>query len=96
MNQPYFSPASRRDLLEILEYISRDKPGAARKHVERLEEACRMLAKNSELGSLREDLLPCLRSWSVGNYVVFYRPTNDGIDVVRVLHGARDIGTLLR
>jgi plasmid stabilization system protein ParE len=38
------------------------------------------------------------RSWlatsaafAIGNYVIFYLPTQDGIDVVRVLHGARDI-----
>lgn len=30
-------------------------------------------------------------SQTVGNYMIFYFPINDGIDIVRVLHGARDI-----
>jgi toxin ParE1/3/4 len=29
----------------------------------------------------------------VGNYLIFYRPISDGIEIVRVLHGARDIPT---
>jgi hypothetical protein len=33
-----------------------------------------------------------LRSFSVGNYVVFYRPMQSGVEVVRVIHAARDIG----
>ncbi len=32
-----------------------------------------------------------LRSFPVGNYLIFYRAVADGIAVVRVLHGARDI-----
>jgi toxin ParE1/3/4 len=94
MSRPYFSPSARRDLLEILEYIARDKPGAALRHVDRLEEACWKLAKNPQLGSERDDLLPNLRAWSVGKYVIFFRPAEDGVEVVRVVHGARDHGKL--
>jgi toxin ParE1/3/4 len=94
MNRPWFSPSSKRDLLDILENIARGKPGAALQHVERLEPECWMLAENSAIGTARPDLLPDLRSWSVDNYVIFFRPMNDGIDVVRVVHGARDAGKL--
>jgi toxin ParE1/3/4 len=78
----------------MLESIAKDKPGAALRHVERLEAECWMLAANSGIGTLREDLLPGLRCWSVGNYVIYFRPKGDGIDVVRVVHGARDEGAL--
>jgi toxin ParE1/3/4 len=27
----------------------------------------------------------------MGNYIVFYRPLEDGVKIVRVLHAARDI-----
>ena len=94
MSRPYFSPSARRDLLEILEYIARDKPGAALRHVERLEEECWALANNPQMGAARDDLLPHLRAWSVGKYVIFFRPADDGIEVVRVVHGARDYGKL--
>jgi toxin ParE1/3/4 len=40
-----------------------------------------------------------IRVWAVRgfrNHLVFYRPTEQGIDVVRVLHGARDIEALFQ
>jgi len=58
MSEPCFSPTSQRDLREILEYIARDKPGAALRHIEKLEETCWFLAGNPEAGTLRDDLLP--------------------------------------
>ena len=40
---------------------------------------------------MRGDLLKNLRSFPVGNYVIFYVPISDGIEVVRVMHGRQDI-----
>ena len=96
MSRPFFSPSARRDLQEILEFIALDKPAAALRHVERLEDACLELAKNPELGAARNDILPRLRVWSVGNYVIFYRPSDDGVEIIRVVHGARDFNELFR
>ena len=39
----------------------------------------------------RDELAPGVRSLAFGRYVVFFEPLQDGIDVVRVLHGTRDI-----
>lgn len=94
MSRPYFSPSSRRDLADILELIARDKPGAALRHVERLEAACWTLARNPDIGTARGDLLPGLRAWSVGSHVIFFRRSDDGVEVVRVVHGARDYAQL--
>lgn len=44
-----------------------------------------------KLGRERFDLAPELRGLPVGNYIIFYRPMKDGIQVIRVLHGARDL-----
>jgi toxin ParE1/3/4 len=49
------------------------------------------LAQNSSLGRKRPDLLPDLRSFPIDNYVVFYQQIEDGIDVIRLLHGSRDM-----
>jgi len=54
-----------------------------------------MLAESPSAGRTREEFQPGLRSFPVGSFVVFYRPIEDGILVVRVLHGARDIPELL-
>jgi toxin ParE1/3/4 len=47
------------------------------------------------MGRLREELRPGLRSSSVGNYLILYRPIPEGIAVFRILHGARDLEALL-
>jgi toxin ParE1/3/4 len=94
MSEPRFSPSSQRDLREILEYIARDKPGAALRYIDKLEETCWFLADNPEAGTLRDDLLPNLRSWPHGSHIIFYRPSSDGVDIVRVVHGTRDCGRL--
>ena len=43
------------------------------------------------MGRARDELAPDVRSFPFGRYVIFYMPLDDGIDVVRVLHGARDV-----
>jgi toxin ParE1/3/4 len=55
-----------------------------------------MLAEQPELGAARDDLLPGLRVWPVVNHLIFYRLSTDGIEVVRVVHGARDYIKLLQ
>lgn len=42
------------------------------------------------MGRTREELAASLRSFPCGRYVIFYVPFDDGIDVVRLLHSARD------
>ena len=84
-------PLAEADILEIWDYIADDSLAAADRWVDRLDEQFRMLAAQPMMGSAREELAPGVRSFPFGRYVVFYMPLNDGIDVVRVLHGARDI-----
>ena len=59
-----------------------------------IEEKCRLLGASPEMGRGRPELAPDLRSFPVGNYVIFYRPVRGGVEVVRVLRAARDIPSL--
>jgi toxin ParE1/3/4 len=43
------------------------------------------------MGYARNELIPGLRSFPYKNYVFFYFPIENGIDVVRVLRGSMDI-----
>jgi toxin ParE1/3/4 len=79
------------DRVEIALRIARDNPAAADHLLETIDEKCRLLAQMPEMGRKRPDLAPDLRSLPVSNYVIFYRPVSGGIQVIRVLHGARDI-----
>ena len=78
------------DLIEIWSHIAKEDPVAADRQLDRIEEACGMLAANPRGGPRREDLAPGLRFYLVGNYLIFYTLSDGGIILVRVLHGARD------
>jgi toxin ParE1/3/4 len=87
-------PQAEADLEEIWWYIAQDSPDAADVFLDQIEERCAVLAQFPLMGTAREDLLPSLRSLVVGSYVVFYLPVNGGIEIVRVLHGRRDLDAL--
>jgi toxin ParE1/3/4 len=71
--------------------MAEDSIGRADAWVDLLDDKLRLLATQPLMGRIREELASGLRSLSFGRYVVFYQPLDDGIDVVRVLHSARDI-----
>jgi len=79
------------DLVEIALHIARANPTPANAWLDAIEQKCRLLASMPEMGRLRPELAPGIRSWAVGEYVLFYQPILDGIVLVRVLHGSRDL-----
>lgn len=85
------TPRANRDLVGIGLHIAQDSPRAADKVLAAIERKCKMLARSPRLGRLREELAPGMRSFPVGSYVVFYRVMPGGVEIIRVLHGARDI-----
>jgi len=87
--------SAEADLAEIWEYIARDSPENATRFVRGIRETCNAtLAYNPRIGRRRADLAPRLRSFVVQDYVILYRPIDDDVEVVRVLHGSRDIESL--
>jgi toxin ParE1/3/4 len=91
-----FAAAARDDLAAILAHIAADNPPAAARMRARFEQRVRLLAGAPAIGRPRGDLRPALRSSAVGNYLLFYRATSDGIEIARVLHGMRDIEAIFR
>ncbi len=91
MPQLRFNAQARFDLDDIWRYIAGRSIERADGFIDRIEEKCRLLAENPMLGRSREELAPSLRSFPVGNYLLFYVPLEDGVEVVRVLSGARDL-----
>jgi len=90
MARTHRSSRAEIDLIEVWGYIAKDDPLAADRQLDRIDAACDMLAENPQAGPRREDLARGLRFYPVGNYLIFYTVADDGIIVVRVLHGARD------
>ncbi|MGJ4925981.1 type II toxin-antitoxin system RelE/ParE family toxin [Bradyrhizobium sp. HKCCYLS2038] len=86
-------PQAREDALEIWQYIAADNETAANALLHRFDRAIRTLADNPLAGRERPELGRDIRSFPVGNYILFYIPTTNAIEVVRILHAARDITT---
>jgi toxin ParE1/3/4 len=92
MARPRFTPDATSDLEEIVRYVAERDAIAAARLLDRIEDECWRLASAPGIGKLRPDLLPHLRFFPVGSYLIFYRASDEGIQVIRVLHGARDYG----
>jgi toxin ParE1/3/4 len=89
-------PLAALDILDVWDHIADDNMAAADRWVDELDTAFGRLATQPLMGRARHELAPDLRSLPFRRYVIFYLPLPDGIDVVRVLHSARDVdGDLL-
>ena len=87
------APEARQDLRAIRDYIAKDDRKAAPRLVMRLRDMARMLAGAPVIGRARPEFSAGVRSFVVNRYVLFYRPLTRaaGVELVRVLHGARDV-----
>ena len=89
-----FTPLARSDLKEIYDFISRDNPKVATDYLLIIKKHCELLADNPKLGVKREEYYG-LYKFPVDNFLIFYRPSQLGIEVIRVLHSSRDIESIL-
>jgi toxin ParE1/3/4 len=88
------------DLKNSAQFIYRENPAAARMFLEAAYDAFEFLARNPGIGRQRTDLgFPEIRSWRIPGfrrYLIFYRQLPERIQIWRVLHGARDLGNIIR
>jgi len=85
---------AERDLDDIWFHIAMDNQTAADRLLDAFMTRARLVATQPNMGYARPELAPELRSFSVGQYVIFYNPLPDGIELVRVRHGKRDLNSL--
>ena len=92
MPEVIYAPEADDDLEAIVDYITRDKPMAARNWLTQIRETCETLATQPGAGEERKGFgVAGCRSFSLGQYVVFFRAIEGGIEVSRVIHGSRDM-----
>ena len=91
MKNARITELAESDLSRIWLYIARDNPDAADQFIDKLRLQCGRLAEALQQGRPRPEFAINLHSYRVGNYFIFYFPTEHGIEVARVLHGARDL-----
>ncbi len=87
---------AEQDLAEVVRHIARDNATAALNWLDKIETLFRLLAIHSEIGErINTPRFGFVRRYTLGNYVVYYRPIFDGVEILRVLHGARDHDRLI-
>ena len=94
MSSYSFSDEAVRDLDEICNYIAQNNPSAASKLFDSVRKKCKVVANFPNMGKRYEKLAPGLRGFTVDDYIIFYYPKEDGIDVTRVISGYRDLESL--
>jgi plasmid stabilization system protein ParE len=99
MSKYQFTPQAVSDLLEIWTFIAQDNPEAADRVEEAVFKACDLLADSPLAGSVRKDMTPLpLRFWVVhpySKYLIVYDPEKKPLQVIRILHGARNLPSIL-
>ena len=86
------SPAAQADAIEIWAYIAEDNAPAADRLLARFDQIIHKVALQPHIGKTVDEIAPGIRFFPVGSYLIFYRVVADGIEISRILHGARDIG----
>jgi toxin ParE1/3/4 len=85
------APLAAADLQEISDYIGRDNPDRARTFVAELQVRARAIAQSPKAYPRRDDLRRGLRMALHKKYLILFQETPDHIEIVRILHGARDL-----
>ena len=85
------SEKAQNDVRETWFYISESSLQSADKLLTDLSAKFKLLAQNPNIGKRQDKYLLNLRSFPFKNYIIFYVPTEYGIEIFRVIHGSRDV-----
>ena len=91
MNKLEIAPLAYQDLQAIWDFVAVRDADAARRLAQSITDKFKFLLAFPETGRLRHELLLELRSFPVGRYIIFYQQTAEGVEILRVLHGSRDV-----
>ncbi|SRR6266852_1882438 len=94
-----FTPQAVADLFDIWSFIAQDNPVAADQVEDAVFRACDFLADSPLAGRMRKELTPLpVCFWvlqAYPNYLIVYDPEKKTLQIIRILHGARDLPSLL-
>ncbi|KXF74787.1 hypothetical protein ATN84_23210 [Paramesorhizobium deserti] len=88
-------PQAEADIEAIALYIAEDNPSAAKRWYDDIHHRCQRIEEMPGIGIARPEVRPELRSFAVGNYLILHRQIDEGTEIVRVVHDARQWEDLL-
>ena len=87
-----WSLPAERDLEEIWDYLAFEASiDVAQARIEAIGRHAATLLQHPFIGRPRDDLRPGVRGMSITPHVLFYRVHADAIEILRVIHGSRDV-----
>ena len=89
------APSARHDLEEIWDYIANDNVEAADRVLEQFAEKFDLLAIHKLIGRQEDRFGRGVRALPQNAYLIFYPSDREPIEIVRVIHSARDIPTIM-
>lgn len=87
------SPRYDDDLVEIWKHIAEHNPNAADQVVIAIESTIELLSQFPRIGTPCPHLAPGLRRMLWREYLIYYQARDDLVEIVRVLHGRKNIGS---
>jgi len=85
------SPQAREDLFDIWFYIAEDSTINADRFIDKLTKKYHWLTEFPEVGVVRNDLVKNIQTFPVDKYMLYYKTTDKTLELVRILHGSRNI-----
>jgi toxin ParE1/3/4 len=82
---------AEHDLSRILWELAQESVSAGQRLVDLVKQKSHWYADRPDLGVLRDDLAPGLRCFIIWSYLIFYRTFPGGIELLRIIHGSRNI-----
>lgn len=95
MAKSIFSPRAEEDLRDIWRAIAPDNERAADGLLRRILDKAELAAEQPMMGAPRPELSPTARILIEGRYIIIYEPMADGIFVVAIVYGTRDMDSWL-
>jgi toxin ParE1/3/4 len=85
------------DISDIWHYVAKESGNVdiADRLIDSITQRFHFLSNQPYSGRTRDELKPGLRSFPVGQYVIFYRVLLADVLILRVMHGRRDIYSAL-
>ena len=89
------TPLAEANLIDILTDLEQKNPAAADRYAVKFTDKARSLSQFPEIGRLRPEIASGVRSTLVKPYVIFYRHHGDTVQILRILHGRRDLQRIM-
>ncbi len=89
-----FSEDAIKDINDICDYIAQNNPHSASNLFDAIRQKCKLVANFPNMGKRYEQVRPNLRGFLVGDYIIFYYAYDEGIFILRIVSGYRNLDTL--